>query len=185
MSMIARMTAKAFEAWTELPENRDHLYEFINGEIIEVSSNDYSSQIGANCLVFIGAFVLSHRLGRVSGADGGYVIGEDRYIPDCAYISFKRQTAPTFKGYNPVAPDLAVEVLSPSNTPDEIATKVVNYLRAGTVVWVVDPETKRVTVYTPDAAPRAYSLEETLDGGAVLPGFTLPVKQIFGESQDG
>ncbi len=179
MTLIARMTAAEFERWADLPENRDRLFELINGEIVVVTSNDYSSELAILIGHYLLAFVLPRNLGRVTGADGGYMFGEDRYIPDCAYISYARQAAPSFKGYNPTPPDLAVEVLSPANTSDEITTKVVNYLRAGTVVWVVDPQAQRATVYAPDAAPKLHTLTDTIDGGDVLPGFTLPVQQIF------
>jgi Uma2 family endonuclease len=109
------------------------------------------------------------------------MIGNERYIPDCAFVSRKRQAQPPPAAYNPIPPDLAVEVLSPSNTPDEIAIKVDNYLRAGTVVWVVNGDAQRVTVHRPDAAPKTSGIEDTLDGGDVLPGFTLPVRDIFAE----
>jgi len=70
-------------------------------------------------------------------------------------------------------------VLSPSDQPDVMRLKLANYLAAGTVVWVVNPETRTVEVYTP--AKRAYRLgaDGTLDGGEVLPGLALPVKDLF------
>ncbi len=83
------------------------------------------------------------------------------------------------EAYNPVPPNLAVEALSPSNTPDEMALKVDNYLRAGVVVWVVNTNTQRVTVHRPDAAPKTYSVGETLDDGSLQPGFSLPANDIF------
>ena len=109
------------------------------------------------------------------------MIDSERYIPGLRFRLKTRQTQPSTEAYNPIAPDLAVEVLSPSNTPDEMAIKVDNYLRAGVIVWVVNPDPQRVTVHRPDAAPKTYGIEDTLDGGAALPGFTLPVRDIFAE----
>ena len=126
-------------------------------------------------------FVRQNKLGYVSGADGGYQIGSERYIPDCAFISKKRYPKPILEAYISVPPDLAVEVLSPSNTPDEMAIKVDNYLRAGVVVWVVNADLQRVTVHRPDAAPKTFGIDETLEGGSILPGFTLPVRDIFAD----
>jgi len=117
--------------------------------------------------------------GYITGADGGYQIGDERYLPDVAFVSKARQPEPSHETYNPLPPDLAVEVLSPSDQPDVMRLKLANYLAAGTVVWVVNPETRTVEVYTPDK--RAYRLgaDGTLDGGEVLPGLALPVKDLF------
>ncbi|MEO8396868.1 MAG: Uma2 family endonuclease, partial [Chloroflexota bacterium] len=163
------------------PENVERSFELIAGEVVEVVSNGKSSALGSLLIVYIGGFALQHKLGFTTGADGGYKIGKERYIPDCAFVSNKKQAKPTSEAYNSIPPDLAVEVLSPSNTPDEIATKVDNYLRAGVVIWVVNPDAQRVTVHRPDAPPKTYGIKETLDGSGVLPGFTLAVKDIFEE----
>lgn len=170
-----------FERIATLPENAERLLELIDGEIIEVVSNEKSSALASRLGILVGSFILSNRLGFTTGADGGYQIGSERYIPDFAFVSNKRQSSPSSEAYGSVPPDLAVEVLSPSNTPDEMAIKVDNYLRAGTVVWIVNPDAQRVTVHRPDAPPKTYGISETLDGGSVLPGFTLPVRDIFAE----
>lgn len=170
-----------FERYAAAPENAERLLELIDGEVVEVVSNGKSSALGSLMNVYLGGYVLQNRLGFTTGADGGYKIGNERYIPDCAFVSRAKLAKPTSEAYISVPPDLAVEVLSPSNTPDEIAIKVDNYLRAGVVVWVVNPDLQRVTVHRPDAPPKTYGLSDTLDGGAVLPGFTLAVKDIFAE----
>jgi Uma2 family endonuclease len=175
------VTVEEFDRIVALPENAERLLELIDGEISEVVSNGKSSALGARLTILVGSFVLARRLGFTTGADGGYQIGSERYIPDFAFVSNKKQTAPTTEAYNSIPPDLAVEVLSPSNTPDEMTIKVDNYLRAGVVVWVVSPEAQRVVVHHPENAPKIYNLTDTLDGGSVLPGFTLPVRDIFAE----
>jgi Uma2 family endonuclease len=173
------LTAADFEHIASQPENRDKRLEWIGGEIVEVVSNSYSSQIGITLGVYLGMYVLQNKLGRLTGADGGYIVGDERYIPDVAYVSFARQPETPHTAYNPIAPDLAVEVLSPNDDHAALRIKIVNYLRAGTTVWVVDPERQQVEVYAPDQAPRMLRAAETLDGGAVLPGFSLPLKTIF------
>ncbi len=170
-----------FERVVMLPENADTLLELIDGEIVEVVSNEKSSALASRLGILVGSFILLNRLGFTTGADGGYQIGSERYIPDFAFVSNKRQSTPSNEAYGSVPPDLAVEVLSPSNTPDEMAIKVDNYLRANTVVWIVNPDAQRVTVHRPDAPPKTYGIAETLDGGSILPGFTLPVRDIFAE----
>jgi Uma2 family endonuclease len=175
------MPASAFDEFVALPENADRSFELIAGEIIEVVSNGVSSELGAFICGLMAVFARQHKLGYVTGADGGYRIGTQRYIPDCAFMSKARQAKPTPEAYNSLPPDLTVEVLAPSNTPDEIAIKVDNYLRAGVVVWVVNPDAERVTVHRPDAPPQTYGINDTLDGSSALPGFTLPVRDIFPE----
>lgn len=175
-----RMTVEEFDQFIQQPENADRLFEYVGGEIIEVVSSNYSSEVAARVLIEIGIFVKNKDLGRVTGADGGYIVSGERYIPDVAFISKEKQPEPSHEAYNPTPPDLAVEVLSPSNDPGGIRIKLVNYLRAGTVVWLVDPDKKEVEVYASGQAKKL-GLDGTLDGGDVLPGFTLPVKAIFPE----
>jgi len=173
------LTAEEFDRIALLPENADKLLEFIGGRIVEVVSNSYSSELGMLVGSALTVFVRQRGLGRVTGANGGYMVNGERYIPDATFISKARQPEPSHAAYNPNAPDLAVAVLSPSNTDDEIATKVVNYHLAGTIVWVVNPDKQYVVVYIPNQKPRVIGTDGVLDGGDLLPGFSLPVKDIF------
>ncbi len=176
-----RMTVEEFDQFVLLPENADKSFEYIAGEIIEVVSNDRSAEIAMIIGAFITVFVLQHQLGRVTGADGGYIIAGERYIPDFAYTSKLRKPKPSGEAYSSVTPDLVVEVLSPANTAAEMRVKVINYLHDGVTVWIVDPDKKRVEVYAPDQPSKVVDIKGTLDGGSVLPGFTLAVKDIFPE----
>ncbi|MBL8132696.1 MAG: Uma2 family endonuclease [Anaerolineae bacterium] len=181
LTVEKRMTAEAFEAFALLPGNRDRLLEFIGGRIIEVVSSSLSSSTGAIVLGMITLYVRQHRLGVVTGADGGYIIGGDRCIPDAAYMSYARQPIQPDVAYNPVAPDLAVEVLSPSNHPEDMRLKIVSYLNAGTTVWLFDPYSPHAEVYSPGRKPIRLSADDILDGGSVLPGFSLPLSLVFGK----
>lgn len=116
--------------------------------------------------------------GRVTGADGGYQIGEEDYIPDVAFMSAQRQPERPDAAYNPLPPDLVVEVISPTDRDTHLRWKVANYLHAGTTVWVIDPEAKQVEQYVPGAQPGIFGMDDTIDGGDVLPGLSLPVKMI-------
>lgn len=174
------MTVEEFDHYALLPENRERLLEFVAGEIVEVVSNPISSNVASIMTVFIGAFVIQHNLGYTTGADGGYMVEGERYIPDIAYISYKRQsTLVSVDGYNPLAPDLAVEVLSPGNLEVDMEIKIANYLAAGTVVWRVKPLEQQIAVFVPGAPVKILAINDVLDGGAVLPGFKLPLKDIF------
>ncbi|MBN2305584.1 MAG: Uma2 family endonuclease [Anaerolineae bacterium] len=136
-------------------------------------------------VLFLGMYLLQHNTGGVTtGADGGYEIPGERYIPDVAYVSAARQSEPSENAYGPIPPDLAVEVLSPSNTAHEMRIKIVNYLSVNTTVWVVDPDRRVVEVYVPGQPVRTLAANATLDGGDLLPGFALAVGDIFQTGHD-
>ncbi len=122
---------------------------------------------------------MQNDIGHITGEAGGYMVAGERYAPDVAYISKARQPELPQRGYNPIPPDLAVEVLSPSNEPDDMQIKINNYLLAGAVVWLVNPAKKHVTVFSAGRPAQRVSTQGTLDGGDILPGFTLAVKDIF------
>lgn len=176
-----RLTVEEFDALALLPENADKVLEFIGGEIVEVPSNPYSSKLAMRTGRFIGAFVDDNDLGHVTGEAGGYWVSGERYAPDVAFISKARQPELVHEGYNPNAPDLAVEIVSPTDSERKLRTKVTNYLAAGTLVWVIYPESKEVEVYAPGKPMQLFNVDGILDGGHVLPGFKLAVKDIFPE----
>jgi Uma2 family endonuclease len=180
-----RMTVEEFDHFATLPEHSDRRFEFIGGEMVEAVSNQRSSAIAYNIGFYIKLYLHEKGLGGiVTGADGGYAVSGGRYIPDVAYVSHERQDTLSDEAYSAIPPDLAVEVLSPTNEPDELRIKVVGFLNAGTAVWVVNPGKQRVEVYAPGSAPKTLGINETLDGGDVLPGFTLAVSAIFPAEDD-
>jgi len=169
-----------FDRFALLPENCDRLFELIAGEIVEVAANPLSSNIAAIMSAFIGIFVLQHNLGHVTGAEGGYKIGAERYIPSVGFISYQRQSELShFDGYIPNAPDLAVEVLRAATLETDMSIKIANYLAAGTVVWRVKPLERQIAVFVPGAPVIIFGIDDVLDGGDVLLGFALPLKDIF------
>jgi len=99
--------------------------------------------------------------------------------PDAAFVRSGRPEA-SYRGFYPGAPDLAIEVLSPDDRPGYVREKVAEWLEAGArAVWVVDPRIRTVTVHQPRRKPKRLGEDDTLRGGAVLPGFELPVAAIF------
>lgn len=174
-------TVSEFEALVNLPENADLRFELIDGEIIQVPSNPYSSAIAALIIIALGVFTKGKNLGHITGEQGGYIVAGARLAPDVAFVSKKRQASLVRQGYNPVAPDLAVEVVSPSDDLDVLSDKLKKYAEAGVLVWVVFPTRQEVDVYAPGQPVQTLGINDTLTGGDVLPGFRLPVRDIFPE----
>jgi Uma2 family endonuclease len=175
------MPVEEFDRYEQLPENSDRLLEYIGGEIVDAPSNPFASSVSSLINRKVGYFVDEHKLGHVTGEAGGYRVSGERYAPDVAFISYVRQPELARQGYNPNPPELAVEVDYPSTyqSQEQLRIKIANYIAAGTVVWLVRPETRMVEVYVPGKAVQKLGLDGVLDGGDVLPGFRLPVKDIF------
>jgi Uma2 family endonuclease len=175
-----------FLAIAALPENASKRLELVKGVIIDVApSSPTNTVIAARFVRFLGNFVDEHDLGYVTGADGGYIVSapDNVFVPDAAFISKSRAPGLPEKVF-PVAPDLAIEVISPSERPRQILDKVNAYLRGGTrLVWTVYPEDGVIDVYQPGEEGGAHvqtlGVEDVLEGGEVLPGLKLPVSEIF------
>jgi Uma2 family endonuclease len=163
----------------------DGRWELIDGEPVEMTpSADESSSIGAMILGFLAQYVRERRLGRLYGADGGFVLFPDRptvRVPDVAFVRAERAPQGTArKSFPRLAPDLAVEVLSPSDRTSEVVAKLAMYQEAGVpLIWLVDPDNETVTVIAAGQPTRVVKQGDTLDGGDILPGFSVPVAEIF------
>jgi Uma2 family endonuclease len=100
--------------------------------------------------------------------------------PDLAILRTSRFPSPDHPGFVEGAPDLAIEVVSPSNTPSRIRERIADFFRAGArFLWIIDPATRTVAVHHAGAATRLYHPGDELDGGDLLPGLRLPVASIF------
>jgi Uma2 family endonuclease len=161
------------------------LYELIDGVLVEKAVGLRESYLASVLITILWSFVRPRNLGIVTGEAGTMrlAFGLVR-IPDVAFISWQRLSGrriPT-EPIPALAPDLAVEILSSSNTPGEMARKRQEYFAAGVqVVWQIDPNARTVEVYTtPD---QSTVLREThiLAGGTALPGFVLPLHELFAE----
>ena len=156
--------------------------QLVSGEIIEVPSNAYASSLAQVIAFYIRLYLQQIDIeGHVTGEAGGYMVNGEPYAPDVAYLSKARQSVLDGKGYNSVAPDLVVEVEYPTSTKSQraLTRKIINYMAAGTLVWVVYPDEKSVEVYAPGQSVQILTVDDELDGGTVLPGFRLPLKTIF------
>lgn len=189
VAAITRMTAEEFDRWVELPNNYNKLFEYIGGEIVEAPSNVFASIISQMFSGFFFIYLRSNPIAHLSGEAGGYYISGERYAPDVAIILKSRQPQVDKRGYNRVAPDLVVEVDFPSTyeSQEELRVKIANYLAAGTTVWLARPEApqnRRIEVYAPGESVRLLGMADMLDGGTILPGFTLAVKEVFPDSAE-
>ena len=161
------------------------LYELVEGMLVErAMSSIRSSAIAIRVAIALGNYVFQHDLGLVGGADGAYILKQDPQtvrIPDVSFVRADR-VPPLHDQFQflALAPDLVVEVVSPSDRSNEVMEKVREYLDAGVrLIWVVHPEQRMVTVFTPDHVARLLYEEDTLEGGDVLPGFAIPVADLF------
>lgn len=172
------MTVEQFDRFAE--SQPDTILEYIGGEVYEVPSNPYVSMIAGLILTAFNLYLRTNPIGYVTGEAGGYRIAGDRYAPDVAFISHEKILAR--RGYNPQAPDLVVEVISDSENHQELnnlRVKISNYLAAGVVTWVVDPDARRVEVHRPGQPVEILDENGTLSGDAILPDFTLPIRDIL------
>lgn len=173
-------TVADYQAFEALPENADRLFELIEGEIVEKVASFTPSKIASRINYYFVDFNMKHDLGDVTAADGGYIMSpKSVFMPGVGFISKARLPQEPDREA-PVPPDLAVEVKSPTDSIRKMRLKAEKYLDYGTqLVWLVFPDDQTVEVYKPDADVITIGIDGTLDGGDVLPGFTLAVKDIF------
>ncbi len=159
-------------------------YDLLDGELIRMSpAGEQHGRIAAELLRRVGNYVADHHVGRVYAAETGFQLEPGRPTvqgPDLAFVRAER-VQPSHS-YALQAPDLAVEVRSPSDRRRLVMEKVGRYLAAGTpLVWLVEPAQQRITVFVAGQPPRLLGTDDVLDGGEVLPGFRLPVREVFAE----
>jgi Uma2 family endonuclease len=161
------------------------LCELVDGVLVEKPMGYEESRLAVEIIYAIVEFLRRHNLGAVAGEAGMLRLlpGLIR-IPDVSFVSWARLP----KNYGqipPIAPDLAIEVLSPSNTRLEMERKLRDYFSAGTrLVWYFDPKTRTVTVHTSPEQQMVLDESQTLDGADVLPGFTVSVKELFDRASE-
>jgi Uma2 family endonuclease len=160
-------------------------YELIRGQLVEKEMSKKSSWCGLRLGGRLEAFVERKRLGWVFGADQGFTCFDDPGMvrkPDASFIALGRMSVDEFEeeGYCPIAPDLAVEVISPNDLSYDVEQKRDLWLDAGVrLVWIVNPKQKTVSVHSRTGETALLRPGGTLDGGEVLPGFSLPLDELF------
>lgn len=131
----------------------------------------------------VATWVEDRDLGACFGAETGFRVADNPptvLAPDFAFIARERVPQPIPTGFVPVVPDLVLETRSPYDRPTEVLAKVELWLQVGArLVWELDPRRQILTVYAPQQAPRELRPTDTLDGGEVLPGWTLALSRVF------
>jgi Uma2 family endonuclease len=163
----------------------DRLYELIEGVLVEKAMGIREAILATALSRILGNFVIARNLGVVWGADGTIRLFPNLIrLPDVAFASWDslpgrkipEEPMPT------LAPDLAIEVLSESNTPAEMKRKRDEYFASGVrVVWQVEPKYRKISVFTREGTIAVFDASQRLDGGDILPGFVLELSELFGE----
>lgn len=172
------------EEYEALPEEDGHVLELSGGRLVrEPRPGARDGVITGHLFEVLTSFVRERDLGRVV-IETGFLLAESPPTvrgPDVAFISADQLSdRPVPEGFWRLAPDLAVEVVSPRNSAAEIQEKVLQYLELGTrVVWVVQPRTRTVEIWRPPADVRIVREDEVIEGGDVLPGFRLAAGRLF------
>lgn len=174
----------SIEEFERLPDDGSRM-ELVHGTVVREPPAGYRhGRIAARIASLLHLFVSEHDLGEIVTAETGFILFDEPptvCAPDVAFVAAGRLTSDP-EGFAPLAPDLAVEIVSPSNTVSEIRSKVLDYLDAGVqLVWVVEPRSRSVTTYRSREEIRLLTEDDGIDGGAVLPGFRLKVSKLFGD----
>lgn len=185
--MEARGTPKGrpltVEQFEQLPEEDRYRIELVRGMIVrEPRPGGEHGVVSSELFARLDRHVRAAELGRVLVETGFRLPGSAATVrgPDVAFLARERFPARTPRSFWDVAPDLAVEVISPTDRWTRVQDTAFDYLDAGTrEVWVVDPVARRVTVYRSRTEIIVLGAESMLTGGAVLPGFELPLTELF------
>ncbi len=175
--------------WTEkelmsLPDDGKK-YELINGEITMVPAGFEHEIIGARLLIALGKFVFEHNLGVVCGSSMGYWMKSGNLrSPDVSFISkvrLKGRKRPP-KGFFKGSPELAVEILSPTDTVENLHGKIVEYFENNTILaWIINPEEQVAMVYHSPRPDKILAGNDMLQGEGVIQGFSFPVAELFAD----
>ena len=155
-------------------------YEYVKGVLIPMPpTSGEHGDISTNLFLFLGPYVYENQLGRVYTSDTGFRIGERVLMPDIAFVSAVRLPDDRRKAFS-IPPDLAVEIVSPTDVHYNVIEKAFAYLDAGTrLVWIIEPVGKTVTVYRSQTDIKTFTIDDALNGEDVVEGFSCQVSQLF------
>jgi Uma2 family endonuclease len=170
----------------EQHERHDRLCELVDGTLVEKAMGWREAYLAAWISTLLNNFVVPRKLGLVFGSDGMFRFKPEQIrIPDVAYVSkqrFAKGKGSSSDAFWEYGCDLAVEVISPSNTRREMERKLADYFSAGVqLVWLVYLNPREVVAYTSPTKSTTLSDHDVLEGGEVLPGFAVAVADIFAE----
>ena len=183
--MVQHTGTLTAEHLLQMPDDGRHRYELVAGRLRTMTpAGSLHGILVMRLAIALGNHVDEKRLGLIFGPDTGFKLESDPdtvRAPDVAFVAQARIPAtgiPT--GFWRGAPDLVVEVLSPTDVRSELEEKIEDYLRLGVeVVWFVEPSLRHVTVRRQNAPSRILTEADTLDGGALLPDFRYPLSRLF------
>ncbi len=164
-------------------DHADHYQdELVRGELYQMSSaSPHHSRYKVRVIVAISKYLEAQPIGEVFSGDAGFEIQSAPLtirVPDVSFVL--QQRIPQATGFWKLAPDLVVEIISPSENAQSIAGKVSDYLQAGTrLLWLVYPQRQEVQEYRPTQPFHIYRHADMLDGREVLPGFRYPLRDLF------
>ena len=157
-------------------------YELLEGKLIMTPAGLRHEEIGVKLLVALQHYLEQYPIGHLYGSSAGYRMQDDTILsPDVSFV--RNEQLPggySPKGYGNFAPDLVVEITSPSDRVVDMEGKVQKYLARGTrLVWVVHPDLRSATVHHPDGSAHQLTEKDALDGETVLPGFACRLADIL------
>ena len=166
-------------------DREDRLYELIDRTLVAKTVGTYESYLAMMLGRILGNFIADHNLGVVLGSDGMLRLAPGLVrIPDVSFISWMRLPDGRMpnQAIADVVPDLAIEVISRGNTREEMERKLYEYFDVGVrLVWYVYAQTREVRAYMTPGHFESLTAEQILDGGQVLPGFSLPLAVVFAD----
>ncbi len=164
----------------EFLENDVPGYEYAKGELIPMSpATRRHGKISAKVIWHLSSHVYENVLGELYTAETIFQVGDRMMKPDVAFVSIDHLDVDEDKTF-PIPPDLAIEVISPSDVHSRVTQKALDYLEAGTrLVWVLDSVSKTVTIYRSESDIEILTQTSMLTGEDVVPGFACPVEQLF------
>ncbi len=181
-------TLEEFEDFIRKPENRDRYFELIHGAIVEkaIPTDEHAFIVGL-LIIVLGNHALAHQLG-LPGPERRFAFPNDTQNarqPDISQILDPNVPFVT-QGPMEVIPDVIAEVMSPDDSIDDLREKAKFYIASGVrLVWLVFPRQKIVEVYRPEQHTEMLTASDTLDGYDVLPGFSLPIANLFATMRSG
>lgn len=155
-------------------------YEYAKGELVSMPPPTMEhGGISSNIVTLLNNYARQHQLGRIYTAETTFQVGESGRKPDVAYLS-KERIPDNERQASPNPPDLAIEIVSPTDKVYDVTEKALEYLNAGTqMVWVIEPIAKTITVYRSSTDIKTLTQNDTLTGEEVVEGFQCAVAEIF------
>jgi Uma2 family endonuclease len=187
---LAMTVTTAEKTWTDAElmalSSQEHRYELVNNELVDMGlAGAEHGYIACILISVLGGYIRQNKLGMICDSSTAFALNNgNRRSPDISFV--RRERLQGLKrppqGFFPGSPDLAVEILSPANTVAEIHDKIVEYFANDTrLVWLIHPDEKYILVYRSPQPEKLLGATDMLTGEDVVPGFTMPVADLFAE----